>query len=194
MSYHSLITHNRIAQFAARFEMQANGSVVYFHPDRETGGLPCSVSECEQFIQDYAQTIQRTIKLSTYWAIFSGITIGLLDASKVLVLVDWMQYSIILAPLPCIVYAWRKASLKPLLTLRNRLHCAQPRSMESAFWNRVAALPASLFIAMLLPTSGLIYYAIIGKINILEISNLLIIGSNVLMTGIWLYARFIRKL
>lgn len=80
-----------------------------------------------------------------------------------------------------------------MLTLRNRLHCAQPRGMESAFWNRVAALTASLFIVMLLPTGGLIYYAFIGEIDILETSNLLIIGGNVLMTWIWLYARVIRK-
>lgn len=192
MSYESLITHNRIAQFAARFEMQPDGSVAYYHPDRKTGGLPCSLAECEQFIQAYAYTMEHTTKRTTYWVILSGITLGILEASGLLQLDEWMQYFIILVPLPVMFYAWHQAGLKPLRLLRTRIPCSPPRSIESAFWHRVAALPTSLFLAMLLPSGGLVYYSVTGVQN-LDISSLLIIGSNLLMTVLWLYARNSRK-
>ena len=33
MEFTPLITHNRIAQFAARFEMPSDDSVIYYHPN-----------------------------------------------------------------------------------------------------------------------------------------------------------------
>ena len=191
MSYISLVTHNRIAQFAARFEMQENGTVTYYHPDRQ--GLPCSLEEAQQLIDEFQQTTERTSKIMFYWVICSGIVLGLLDASNVLVLLRWQQYAVILAPFPFILYIWRRASLKPLDSLNGRLHCSPPRTVESAFWHRVSALPASLFIAMLLPSGGLLYYGMTDGWESLGISSVLIIASNLLMTGIWLYARYGRK-
>lgn len=192
MSYESLITHNRIAQFAARFEMQPNGSVAYYHPNRKIGGLPCSLAECEQLVQEYTQTMERVTKQSSYWAIVSGITLGILEANQVWVIDKWLQYVIFLMPLPVMLYRWHQAGLKPLHFLKNRLPCSAPRSIESAFWHRVAALPDSLIIMMLLPSAGLVYYSVTGVKN-LDISSLLIIGSNLLMTMLWLYARNGRK-
>ena len=193
MSYISLITHNRIAQFAARFEMQANGTVAYYHPDREHGGLPCSLEECQQMIAEFTQATERTSKIMFYWAIFSGIVLGILDASGVLVLLRWQQYAVILAPFPFMLYLWRRASLKPLDLLAGRLHCSPPRTIDSAFWHRVAALPASLFVAMLLPCVGLLYYGMTDGWGSLGMSSVLVIACNVFMTGLWLYARYGKK-
>jgi hypothetical protein len=134
MSYTSVVTHNRIAQFAARFEMQANGSVIYFHPDRATGGLPCTVAECEQLIQEFAQTHNRSLRWLMIWAIVSGITLGLLEASEIWVTTQWIQYLIILAPSPFTLYLWYESGQKPLRLLGSRLPCSPPRSVESAFW------------------------------------------------------------
>jgi len=192
MSYESLITHNRIAQFAARFAMQPDGSVVYYHPDRKTGGLPCSLAEYEQLIQEYAHTMEYTTKRTTYWVILSGITLGVLEASEWLLIDKWMQYFIMLVPLPILFYGWYQAGLKPLRFLRTRIPCSPPRTIESAFWNRIAALPTGLFLAMLLPSAGLVYYAVTGVKN-LDLSSLLIIGTNLFMTVLWLYARNSRK-
>lgn len=192
MSYESLITHNRIAQFAARFEMQPDGSVAYYHPDRKTGGLPCSLAEGEQLIQAYAHTMEHTTKRTMYWVILSGISLGVLEATQWLPIDEWMQYFIMLVPLPILFYGWYQAGLKPLRLLRTRLPCSPPRSIESAFWNRIAALPTGLFLAMLLPSAGLVYYAMTG-VQSLDISSLLIIGTNLLMTVLWLYARNSRK-
>ena len=189
MSQISIVTQNRIAQFAARFEMQADGSVVYFHPDRATGGLPCALAEAEQLIQEYAQTYSRTLQWMMYWAIASGVALGLLDASEIWKTTRWMQFPIILAPLPFVLYLWYRAGQKPLKLLGDRLHSAPPRSAESAFWHRVYALPGSLFIAMLLPSGGLLYYGIRDGWEKLGLSSALIIAANVLMTCVWFYAR-----
>jgi len=193
MSYISLVTHTRIAQFADRFEMRANGSVVYYHPDPETCGLPCSLTECEQLIQEYTQTINRTTRLLTYWVIVSAFILAILEASELLVIANWMKGLIFVVPLPCLFYAWNQASLKPLYLLGKRLPCSPPRSIESAYWHRVAALPASLFIIMMLCSGGLVYYAIVGGLENLNISYLILIASNVLLTGLWLYARYDKK-
>lgn len=189
MSYNSLISQNRTAQFAARFEMQADGSVVYYHPDRATGGLPCTVAEAEQLIQDYAKKHSRSMQWMTYWAIASGVALGILEASEVWATTRWIQFLIILAPFPWVIYSWYQAGLAPLRLLRTRLHCSPPLRAESAFWYRVSALPASLFIAMLLPSGGLLYYAIADGWEKLSLSSVLIIAANTLMICVWLYAR-----
>jgi hypothetical protein len=190
MSSFSIVSQNRIAQFAARFEMQTDGSVVYYHPDRATGGLPCTLAEAEQLIEDYAKTCSRSMQWLMYWAIASGIGLGLLDASEIFVTQRSIQYLIILAPFPLMIYSVYQAGLKPLRLLGMRLTCSPPRSSESAFWHRVAALPVGLIIGMLLPSAGLIYYAIDKGWQSLDISSLLIIVSTMLMTVLWLYAQF----
>ena len=189
MSHSSTVSQTRIAQFAARFEMQADGSVIYYHPDRATGGLPCTVAEAEQLIQDYAKNYSRSTQWMACWAIVSGMTLGILDASQVWLTTGWIQSFIILAPFPWVIYSWYRAGLAPLRLLGTRLHCSPPRSAENAFWHRVNALPASLIITMLLPSAGLMYYTIEGGWEKLNISYLLIIGSTLLMTGVWIYAR-----
>ncbi len=189
MTHLSTVSQNRIAQFAARFEMQADGSVVYYHPDRATGGLPCTLAEAEQLIQDYAKNYSRSRQWMTYWAIASGITLGILEASEVWTTTRWMQFLIILAPFPLLIYGGYQAGLAPLRLLGTRLHCSPPRSAESAFWHRVYALPGSLFIAMTLPSVGLLYYAMKDGWETLSLGSVLIIAVNTLMTCIWLYAR-----
>ena len=189
----TLLSLNRIAQFAARFEMQEDGSVAYYHPDRATGGLPCTLEECEKLIDDYTRTYRDSMKWMIYWAIVSGITLGLLEASETWVTTRWVQYAIMLAPFPLVIYLWYQAGQKPLQLLGTRLHCSPPRSVESAFWSRVRALPASLFLYMSLPSGGLVYYAIEDGWEKVGISSLVIVGCNLLMTVVWLYARWIRK-
>lgn len=193
MSYTSIVTHNRIAQFTARFEMQADGSVIYYHPDRATGGLQCTLAECEQLIQEFAETQTRSLKQMMYWAIASGVVLGLLEASGVFVTARWIQYLIILAPFPFTLHTWHQAGQKPLRLLGTRLSCSPPRSAENAFWQRTAALPASLIVTMLLPSAGLMYYTIEGGWEHLNLGYLIIISSTLFMTGIWLYARYGRR-
>lgn len=189
MSHTEIVRQNRIAQFAARFEMQQDGSVIYYHPDRARGGLPCTVAEAEQLIQDYAKNYSRSRYGMACWAIAAGMTLGILDANEVWLTSRWIQFLIILAPFPLLIYSWRRAGLAPLRLLGTRLHCSPPRSAENAFWHRVSALPGSLFLTMLLPTGGLLYYAIEDGWEKLSLSSALIIAANTLMSCVWLYAR-----
>jgi hypothetical protein len=193
MSYISLVSHNRIAQFAARFEMQPDGSVVYYHPDRATGGLPCVLAEAEQLIEDYAQSYTRSLQWMMYWAIASGLVLGILEASETLMLSRWMQYLIILIPLPLTIYTGYQAGLQPLRVLGHRLPCAPPRSLESAFWQRVTALPASFFVMMLFINAGLAYHTFKNGLINLDMGNLFIISSSLVMIVTWGYGRYIRR-
>jgi hypothetical protein len=193
MIHSELVSQNRIAQFAARFEIQANGSVIYYHPDRAYGGLPCTQAECEQLIQEYAANYVLSLRWMQYWAIVSGVMLGILEASGLWIPSRWLQFVIILVPTPIVFYSWYQAGQKPLQLLRGRLRCALPRTVESAFWQRVNALPASLFIMMLLPSAGLVYYGIEGGWEKIDASSLLIIASSITMTVIWLYAKFKRN-
>jgi hypothetical protein len=188
MSYFSLLSHNRIAQFAARFETQADGTIVYYHSDRQTGGVRCTEAERDQLIAEFARTNTRSFQWMVYWAIISGIIIGLLEASETLILQRWVQYAVILAPFPVAVYAWYQASARPLQLLNGRLPYSQPRSRENAMLIRVAVLPPSLFVMMSLCSGGLLYYGFRDGWHTLTISSWLIIASNVLMIVVWLYA------
>lgn len=193
MIHSELVSQNRIAQFVARFEIQADGSVIYYHPDRAYGGLPCTQAECEQLIQEYAANYVLSLRWMQYWAIVSGVMLGILEASGLWIPSRWLQFVIILAPTPIFLYSWYQAGQKPLQLLGGRLRCALPRTVESAFWQRVNALPVSLFVMMLLPSAGLLYYGIKDGWEKMETSSLLIIASNLTMTAIWLYAKFRRK-
>lgn len=185
----SLSTATRLAQFVARFEAQADGSFVYFHPDGRAG-LPCTQAEAAQLFEEFAASHRQSVHRLVYWVIASGVVIGVLEASGTLVLARWAQYSIFLMPLLFTLQDWRRAHLSPLRLLEGRIPVAAPRTASNATQSRLAALPVSLIAMMLLPSTGLVYYAMgTGW----EISNALIVGSNLLLAVAWLFARWRKR-
>lgn len=181
----SLSTATRLAQFTARFAAQADGSFVYFHPDGRAG-LPCTQAEAAQLIAEFAESQRYTARRLVYWVITSGVVSGVLEASDTLVLARWAQYSIFLLPLLFTLQDWRRAHLSPLRLLEGRIPVATPHTASNATQSRLAALPVSLIAMMLLPSAGLVYYAMDAS---WEIGNALIVGSNVLLAIAWLIAR-----
>ena len=185
----SLSTATRLAQFSARFETQADGSLVYFHPDGRAG-LPCTQAEAAQLITEFAESQRQSARRLMYWVIATGAVIGVLEASGTLSLDRWAQYSIFLMPLLFMLQDWRRAHLSPLRLLEGRIPVAAPRTVWSATKSRLAALPVSLIAMMLLPSAGLVYYAIETG---WEINNALIVGSNLLLAVAWLFARWRKR-
>ncbi|MDD2720163.1 MAG: hypothetical protein PHH47_02495 [Gallionella sp.] len=179
------INDNRIAQFAARFELQEDGSCLYFHPGGH-GGLPCSESEANAMIAEFSATQNRSMRSGIYWAIGCGLVLGLLEASQTLVFDRWMQYALILMPFPYILLAWRQASLQPLRHLEGRFPAAPPRSGTEARNSRLAALPPGLFVSMLACDALLAWYAMDTG---WETDSALIVGATLLMASAWLLAR-----
>ncbi|MDD5612870.1 MAG: hypothetical protein PHF75_07495 [Gallionella sp.] len=184
-----MLFNNHITQFAARFELQADGSFVYHHPDRLLGGVLCSREEVEQLIRNLADVYARSLRLTLYWAIGSGIVIGLLEASHTLMLAKWAQYGIILAPVPYAILACYRADQQPLHLLEGRVPITPPRTRSSAFWIRVAALPAGLIILTLLTVAGQAYYTQKEGWEHPDLVRLFIMFFNILFAIIWLYAR-----
>lgn len=185
----SLSIQTRLNQFAARFEAQDDGSWVYFHPDGRAG-LPCTQVERAQLLTEFAESHHHSTHRLVYWVIASGVVIGVLEASGVLVLDRWAQYSIFLLPLLFTLQDWRRAHLSPLRLLEGRMPAALPRTASNATQSRIAALPVSLIAMMLLPAAGLVYYAMETG---WEVSSALIVGSNLLLAVVWLIARWRRR-
>ena len=185
----SLSTATRLAQFAARFEAQDDGSLIYFHPDGRAG-LPCTRAEAAQLLAEFAESHRQSVHRLVYWVIASGVVIGVLEASGTLVLPRWAQYSIFLMPLLFTLLDWRRAHLSPLRLLEGRIPVAAPRTIVNAAQSRIAALPASLIAMMLLPAAGLVYDAMETS---WEIDNALIVGSNLLLAAVWLIARWKKR-
>lgn len=158
MPFEPLITNNRIAQFAARFEVQPDGDVVYYHPSGHYGGLPCSLAEAEQLIRHYAVAQSRSMRWMLWWAICAGLALGLLDASGLWHTTQLEQMAIILAPMPLLFQSWYRASRAPLVLMRDRREASPPRSTIHAFWVRTQALPLGLFLALWAINGLLIYY------------------------------------
>jgi hypothetical protein len=158
MPFESLIVNNRIAQFAARFEAQPDGGVVYYHPSGHYGGLPCTLAEAEQLIQHYAVAQGRSMRWMLLWAICAGLILGVLDASGLWHSTQLEQIAIILAPMPLLFQSWYRASRSPLNLMRERRQVAPPRSRIHAFWVRAHALPPGLFLALWAINGLLIYY------------------------------------
>lgn len=185
----SLVTQNRLAQFAARFEVREDGTLVYFHPDGREG-LPCTQAEAAQLIVEFEQTHQRSLRGVVFWVIACGLILGVLEASGVAILPRWGQYAIFLAPFPFVWREWYHAKLRPLLFLEGRVPVAPPRTVSRARHTRFAALPASLMVTMLLPAAGLTYYAAQTG---WEVSHALIVGSNLFLAAAWVMARWTRS-
>lgn len=184
-----LVTTTRLAQFAARFEAQADGALIYFHPDGRAG-LPCTQAEAAQFIAEFAESHHQSARRLVYWVIATGLVIGVLEASGTLVLARWAQYSIFLLPVLFTLHDWRRANLSPLRLLEGRIPVAAPRTAARATQSRLAALPVSLIVMMLLPAAGLVYYAMQTG---WEISHALIVGCDLLLAVAWLLARWRRR-
>lgn len=181
----SLVTQNRLAQFAARFEAREDGSLIYFHPDGREG-LPCTQAEAAQLIVEFEQTHQRSLRGVVFWVIASGLILGVLEASGMAIVPRWGQYAIFLMPLLVVWREWHHANLRPALFLEGRVAVSPPRTVARARFARLAALPASLIVTMLLPAAGLTYYAAQTG---WEVSNALIVGSSLLLAGAWVRAR-----
>jgi hypothetical protein len=81
----SLVTQNRLAQFAASFEAREDGTWVYFHPDGRAG-LPCTRGDAAQLRAEFEQTHHRSIRGIVFWAIGGGLILGVLEASGVAIL------------------------------------------------------------------------------------------------------------
>ncbi len=181
----SLTTQTRLAQFTARFIAQPDGSYIYFHPDGREG-LPCSATEAAQLLAEFANAHHDTMRYWVYWVLVSGAVMGGLEASGVLRLPTWAQWTIFLMPLLFIVRAWHHAQQRPLHYLQGRIPVAT-RTSSHAVQSRIAALPAHLIAMLLFPAAGLTYYALTtGWV----ISNALIVGSNILLAVAWLIARW----
>jgi hypothetical protein len=181
----SLSTATRLAQFAARFEAQADGSWVYFHPDGRAG-LPCTQVEAGQLIAEFAESQRQSVHRLVYWVIASGVVIGVLEASGTLVLPRWAQYAIFLMPFLFVLQDRHDAYLRPLRYLEGRMPAAPSHTASRARRIRIAALPASLIAAMLLPAVGLTYYAAQTGWTM---DNALIVSSNLLLAMAWVIAR-----
>ncbi len=183
-----LVTHNRIAQFAARFEMPSDDSVVYYHPNGFVGGLPCTLEEAQELIDTYAYRYESVVRWMMYWAIATGLLLGSLSASGVWETTHGVEMVILLFPAPWFIYRTYRDGQKPLVLLGTRLPCSPPRSSPRAFWHRVRALPVGLIVTMLLPTGGLIYYGLFEDFQF-DIGTTLIVVANLTMSVIWMFAR-----
>lgn len=184
------VNENRIAQFEARFELQDDGSYLYFHPNDPQGGLPCTADEAARLIGEFANTQFVSVRSMMYWAIGCGAVLGLLEASNTLVLSRWIQYALILAPFPYTLLAWHRASQNPLRFLEGRAPVAPPHSATTARLVRLAALPASLMFTMLGLDAILTYYAAQTG---WELDSALIVASGLLMSAAWVLARRERR-
>lgn len=186
MAFEYLVSDNRAAQFVARFQEREDGSFLYFHPRGQMGGLPCSRAEAQSLIEEYVQGDHLSLRGVMYWAIASGIVLGLLEASGTLLLPRWGQYAIFLLPFPLMVRSWYHAGQRPLQLLGGRIPAAPPRSATSARHHRLAAFPPSFIIIMLLPPTVLCYYAAQSGWDIV---SALVVACNLLMAVAWLLAR-----
>lgn len=187
----SLVSQNRIAQFAARFEVQADGMVLYYHPGRHSGGIRCTQEECAGMIQAFADTQMRSSRWMLIWVIGAGVLLGILDAG------GWWstdrpeQAAILLAPLPFILQIWYRASRRPLQVLRDRPAWGPPRTVESAFWGRMAAFPIRFFAILWLPNLLLLYYHFSGQ-HPLDATATATTGVAAILTLLKLYAHYRR--
>lgn len=144
---HLPIAENRIAQFAARFEPVGDGYA--WHGDARQGGLPVSAAERAQMIADYARVQRRTFRFMGLWAILSGVALGVLDASSVLMLARWQQMAVVLAPAPLVLALLWRAERAPMAMLGTRMPITPPRPRMRAMAVRLAALPLGISVSMI---------------------------------------------
>lgn len=183
----SLVNQNRIAQFAARFEVQPDGMILYYHPGRHSGGIRCTQAECADMIQAFANTQTRSSRWMLGWVIVAGFALGILEAAGGWSTSRLEQIAILLAPFPLLLQIWYHASRRPLQILHDRPAWGPPRTVESAFWGRVRALPASFFALLWFPNLLLLYYHFFGK-DALDATSMATIGAAALLTLLKLYA------
>lgn len=187
MSPTSLVVSNRIAQFMARFEPQADGSFLYYHPDRRTGGLSCSAVERDELVLAFAEGVQRSARGMMFWVIGAGLVLGVMEAAGWAVMSRWGEVAVLLMPLPFTLWRWREASAQPMLLLGGRLARTPPRTAVGAFWQRAAALPNGLLLAMVL-LSVLLGYQLAVQRNWHD-TGWLVVAVDLLLVGVALYAR-----
>jgi len=185
-----IINQNSISQFASRFECEADGTIVYYHPDRMQGGIVCTQGEAETMIEEYATRRADIMGKMVYWVIGIGVVLGILDVGGVWSVSHWQQLLIILAPFPLVVTLLYHESQRPMRLLGSRFPSRPPRSHTHLFWKRVGALPPTLFLLMFLSCGGLSYYGWRDGWGELGSSSIGIIIANSLMIAVWLYAKW----
>jgi hypothetical protein len=151
------IVENRIAQFAARFER--HGADWVYYGDRLTGGLPISDAEHETLLAEYARRLRRAERVMRWWmpvAIILCVAWQLRfrqgDPPRFLTFAP-----VLLLPLPWVYREWWRADRLATELAGRRFPVTKPRTWQQGARSRLAALPTSIGVMLLLACAVLAF-------------------------------------
>ncbi len=155
MIIHLPIAENRVAQFAARFERQPVGGIVWFRNDW-SGGLPVTEAEMNDLIVRHAAIVQRTRTAMNWWLVIAfAIAIAVVFARRGDV-PNWWGGALFVLPLPWVFYEWWRAERLPVTLTQGRRPIAPARGLIEGAGARLAALPLMVPLAMVVVGSLLL--------------------------------------
>lgn len=173
MIIHLPIVENRIAQFAARFERQPVGGIVWFKNDW-SGGLPVSEAEMNDLIARHAAILHRAQRAMRWWLPIAVVLIIALVVATGGEVSNWWGGALFVLPLPWVFYQWWRAHRLPVTLTQGRRPIAPARGLIEGAGARLAALPLMIPLAMI----------VIGTLLLVQLWRAVHLASEPLSTGI----------
>ena len=192
MMIHLPIAENRIAQFAARFERQPVGGIVWFKNDR-SGGLPVSEAEMNDLIARHAAILRGAQRVMRWWLPIAFVLIIALVVATGGKVSNWWGGALFALPLPWVFHQWWRAERLPVALTRNRRPIAPARGFIEGAGARLAALPLMVPLAMV-GIGALLLYQLWRSVHLASEPLSTGIGFGVIVFGLGILGiRFSRR-
>lgn len=139
---HGTISDNRVAQFAALFEVHGDGYVYY--GDNKLGGLPLSAQERDHYVTHFANVLRTGNRVMFSWIVCAAIGVVIAEEGYGWHTQDWQRYLVFLLPMPWLLWTWWRSQRIVLDEIGRRIPITPPRTIKAGLISRVAAFPWGL--------------------------------------------------
>ena len=182
---HLPVIENRIAQFAARFELCGKDGWAYHH-DRATGGLPVSDEERAALLEGHVRALRLAVRVMYGWLAVAVIGLLIVYIRTGRDVPFWQEALVFLLPFPWAIWHVARAERAPFDLAGRRVPVTRPRTAAEGIRSRVAAFPASVPV-MMIGVGALLLVQLVRLDQWRESPLEVALGIGVIVFGAWIF-------